>query len=464
MMQRWIWRWGLAILPLLLTSQASAQRTAPTAPWREDPFPSRYHAPPAFDVLIRHATVLDGAGGRIDDGDVLVRGGRIVALGRGLANPGLREIDAAGRWVTPGVIDVHTHVGSYMRPTTSVDVEANDISEMSSPNTADTWIQSAVNAQDPAFARALQHGVTTMQILPGSSPIFSGRSVIVKPIPATTVEEMKVPDAPQGFKMACGENPKEYGAEAGHEGPTSRQGVVAYMRTAFLDARRYKAAWDRYRAGQGPLPERDFKREALAGILAGDIRLNIHCYRADDLAVMQAIAREFGFRIAAFHHATDAYKVPALLRETGTCAAVWADWWGFKMEAVDAIRANAPILDRAGVCVVMHSDSPFDGQRLNIAAAKAESGGRRIGITVPPERMIRWTTSNAARVLGLEKRIGTLAPGYEADVVLWSGNPFRVRSQPDLVLIGGGLVYDRAHPPARPPSDFLLGRRAGDAS
>ena len=412
--------------------------------------------------MIRHATVLTGAGTRIDDGDVLIRAGRIAAVGRALTNPGVREVNATGRWVTPGIIDVHSHIGSYMRPITSVDVRSNDVSELGSSNVADTWIETAVTAQDPAFARALENGVTTLQILPGSSPIFSGRSVVVKPIPAATMSEMKVAGAPQGFKMACGENPKELGADDDHDGPTSRQGVIAYMRTAFLDARKYRAAWDRHVAGRGPAPERDLKREALAGILAGDIRLHIHCYRADDLAVMQAVAHEFGFRIAAFHHATDAYKVSDLFRDTGTCAVVWGDWWGFKMEAADAIRANAPLLDRAGACVVMHSDSLIDIQHLNVAAAIAEAGGRRIGITVPPERMIRWTTSNPARLLGLGNRIGTIAPGFEADVVLWSGNPFSARSRADQVLIGGGLVYDRAHPSARPSSDFMLGRRSGE--
>lgn len=449
---------SIAAGALALAGPAGAQRAAPPLPWKEDPFPSRYHAPPAQDMLLKGATILDGAGGRIDGGDVLIRGGKIAMVGKGLANPGVREVDARGGWVTPGVIDVHSHDGTFVLPLTAIDREASDVSETSAPNVADTWIETAVNAQDMGFDRALSAGVTTIQILPGSTPIFAGRSVVVKPVRAPTVWGMKATGNVQGFKMACGENPKSWGADDDNEGPTSRQGVISYMRQAFLDAQRYKRAVEQARAGTGAMPPRDLKLEALAGILAGDIRVNLHCYRAGDIAAVLSIAKEFGFRIGAVHHATEAYKIPGLLRDAGTCAAVWADWWGFKMEAQDAVRAEAPMLERAGVCVMMHSDSAADGQRLNIAAAKAAAAGRRIGIDIPPERMIKWTTSNPARLLGMEKRIGTLAPGYQADVVLWSGNPFSVYSKADLVLIDGAVVRDRSKPIPEPISDFEIGR------
>ena len=425
-------------------------------PWLGVPFPSTYQAPPAPDLLIRDATVLDGAGGRIVDGDLLLRGGKIVAVGREIANPGgVREIDARGRWVTPGVIDVHTHDGTHVLPLTQIDREAGDVAELSNLNVADTWIESAINPQDMAFALALRSGVTTLQVLPGSSPIFSGYSAVLKPVPATHVSDMKFPGAPLGFKMTCGENPKSHGAEA-RGGATSREGVVAFTRRAFLEAQDYMHDWRRDRAGKGA-PKRDMKKDALARILAGEMRVHMHCYRADDLATALGIAREFGFTITAFHHATEAYKVPQLLRAAGTCAAVWGDWWGFKMEAQDAVRANAPLLEKAGVCVMMHSDSPVSGQRLNTEAAKAAAAGRRLGIDLPPEVLIRWTTSGPARALGLADRIGTLAQGYNADVVVWSGNPFSIYSKADLVLIDGAVRFDRSQP-AAPTSDFEIGR------
>lgn len=442
---------------LCVAGPASAQRGAPL-PWQQDPFPSRYRIPPPADMLLRGATILDGAGGRIDGGDVLVRGGKIVAVGQNLANPGVREVDAKGRWVTPGVIDVHTHNGTFVLPLTAIDREASDVSEVATPNSADTWIETAVNAEDMGFDRALSNGVTTLQILPGSTPIFAGRSVVVKPVRGATVWDMKVTGGVQGFKMACGENPKSWGADDDNEGPTSRQGVISFMRQEFIEAQRYKRAVEQARAGLSAMPSRDLKLETIAGILAGDIRVNLHCYRAGDIAAVLAVAKEFGFRIGAIHHATEAYKIPGLLREAGTCAAVWADWWGFKVEAQDAIRAEAPLLERAGVCVMMHSDSPADGQRLNIAAAKAAAAGRRIGVETPPEVMIKWTTSNPARLLGLDKRIGTLAPGFQADIVLWSGDPFSIYSRADLVLIDGAVAWDRSKPRTGPVSDFELGR------
>lgn len=449
---------AIGVAAALATASPALPRAVETPPWLEDPFPSTYRPPAHTDLIIRHTVVLDGIGGRIDDGDVLVRDGKIAAVGKALPNPaGAREIDGHGRWVTPGVIDVHSHDGTYSQPQTTIDHDASDVAELSDPNAADTWIETAVNPQDPAFSRALASGVTTLQILPGSSPIFSGRSVVVKPLNVAAVSDMKVAGAAAGFKMTCGENPKSNGAETEH-GPTSRQGVVAFMRRAFLDAQRYRRDWDRHVAGSAPAPARDLKREALAGIMAGDIRVNMHCYRASDQSVMMAIAREFGFRIAAFHHATESYKITAQLKAAGTCAAVWSDWWGFKMEALDAIRANAALLDRAGVCVMMHSDSAGSGQRLNTEAAKVAGAARRLGIVVTPEQMIRWTTSTPARLLGLEKRVGTIAPGFDADIVLWSGNPFSIVTRADLVLIDGGIAYDRSTPPSQPPSDFELGR------
>jgi imidazolonepropionase-like amidohydrolase len=299
-----------------------------------------------------------------------------------------------------------------------------------------------------------------LQVLPGSSPIFGGRAIIVHPIQAPTVAAMKVPGAPQGFKMACGENPKSQDADAKEaHGPTSRQGEVAFVREAFMEAQDYRDAWNLYAAGKAATPpKRDLKKEALAGILAGDIHIAMHCYRSDDMATMLAVAREFGFTIGSFHHAVEAYKIPALLRTAGTGAAVWGDWWGYKMEALDGVRADAALLDRAGVTVAMHSDSSLTGQRLNIEAAKAAGAARALGIDIPPERMIRWVTSNPARLLFMGDRIGTLAPGYDADLVVWSGNPFSVYTRADLVVIDGAVAFDRSAPPAHSPSDFELGR------
>jgi imidazolonepropionase-like amidohydrolase len=437
---------------------ASIHAARPSPPFIVDPYPSTYRSLPRTDTLIVDVTILDGAGARIDRGEILLRDGRIAAVGRGLPRDNATVVQGKGRWVTPGIIDVHSHNGTYVLPLTSMDRKASDVSETSDPNVADTWVEHAVNPQDPAFAVALRSGVTTLQILPGSTPLFSGRSVVVKPVPATNVRAMKFPGAVQGLKMSCGENAKSYFGDK-DKAPNSRQGEIAMVREAFLRAQEYRSEWRLYSNGKGKQPpKRDLKLDTLAAVLDGDIPVHMHCYRASDMTAMLGVAEEFGFRIAAFHHATEAYKIPAQLKQAGTCIAVWSDWWGFKMELLDAIRDNAAMADAAGVCTMMHSDSPIVGQRLQIEAAKAAGAGRRAGLDLPPEHVIKWVTSTPAKLLRLGDRIGTLAPGLNADLVLWSGDPFSIYTKADRVFIDGAVVYDSAEPARSPESDFGLGR------
>lgn len=431
------------------------------APYLRDLFPSTYKPLPRTDTLIVHATILDGEDRRIDDGELLIRAGKIVALGHGLDRTGATIIDAHNGWITPGLIDIHSHNGTYVVPLSTIDEKSSDVSELSDPNAAGTWIETAINPQDPAFPAALAGGVTTLQILPGSSPIFGGRSVVLHPITATTMQAMKVPGAAQGMKMSCGENPKSNGAETGR-GPTSRQGEIAYIRDAVAKARHYRHEWDEYLSGaDGRHPEDDPKMDTLAAALAGDIAVHMHCYRASDMAIMIDLSHQIGFRIAAFHHAVEAYKIAPLLAANHICTAVWSDWWGYKMEALDGIRENAAFVDAAGGCPMMHSDSPFIGQWLNVEAGKAAAAGRRAGLSLPPEHVLSWITSNPAKLLGLFNRIGSLAPGKNADVVLWSGNPFSVFSQAQIVFIDGAKVFDRTDVGYQPKSDFTIGRAPG---
>jgi imidazolonepropionase-like amidohydrolase len=460
------WRQRLALFAAAACLAAGSSDFAAAAdagariplPFTTDPYPSTYQPLPRTDTLIQGATILDGAGKRIENGDVLIRDGKIVAVGHGLSRGAATVIDAHGRWLTPGIIDVHSHDGVFSIPFTSGDLESSDVAELSDPNAADTWIEHAVNTQDPAFSAALQSGVTTLQILPGSTPLFSGRSVIVKPVPVADVRAMKFPGAAQGLKMACGENPKSYFGEKGRA-PNSRQGEVALVREAFLKAQEYLQGWRDYESGvRSTPPARDLKLDTLAGVLTGDIAVHMHCYRSGDMSTMLGVAAEFGFQIRAFHHATEAYKIVPQLVKAGTCVAVWSDWWGFKMELEDAIRENAAIVDAAGGCVMMHSDSATVGQRLTIEAAKAAAVGRRAGLSMPPEHIIRWVTSTPAKALGLDDRIGTVAVGRNADVVIWSADPFSIYTHADQVFIDGALAYDRANPRSAQRPDLLLGR------
>jgi imidazolonepropionase-like amidohydrolase len=456
-----------------------------------EPFPSTYKVTSSAPVLIRGATVLTGSGERLEDTDVVILNAHIQAVGKGLAAPaGAEVIDGKGRWITPGIIDIHSHLGVYASPSTAASSDGN---EATSPVTANVWAEHSIWPQDPGFEKALEGGVTTLQILPGSANLIGGRSAIVKNVHAVTYQAMKFPEAAYGLKMACGENPKRvYGDH--NQAPQTRMGNVAGYRQAFADAQDYNRQWEKYRhelddynkkksepkdtskkpkdakdsdkdTGPPSQPKRDLKSETLGEVLNGNIRVHIHCYRSDEMATMLDIADEFGFRIASFHHAVEAYKIADRLAERGVCAAMWADWFGFKMEAFDGIQENLPLVDYpANSCAIVHSDSEDGIQRLNQEAAKAMAHGERIGFAVPPEKAIRWLTLNPAKSLGLDDRIGTLQAGKNADLVVWNGNPFSAYALATKVYIDGALIFDRDHPAEKPPSDFLLGQPGAEAA
>jgi imidazolonepropionase-like amidohydrolase len=261
------------------------------------------------------------------------------------------------------------------------------------------------------------------------------------------------------MKMACGENPKRvYGGRG--QAPSTRMGNVAGYRSAWIQADDYRKKMADAEAGKGEAPMRDLQLETLAGVLDGEILVHNHCYRADEMSIMMEIAKEFGYKISSFHHAVEAYKIGDLLAENDTCAAMWADWWGFKMEAYDGIRENVALVDKAGACAIIHSDSAVGIQRLNQEAGKVIGAAARVGIDIAPERAIEWVTKNAAKALGIGDVTGTLEPGKMADVVVWSGSPFSVYTRADLVYIDGALAYDRSNADANPMRDFTLGTAA----
>jgi len=335
----------------------------------------------------------------------------------------------------------------------------SDGNEMSKPVTAEVWAEHAVWPQDPGFVTALAGGVTSMQILPGSGNLIGGRSITLKNVPGRNVMDMKFPGAPYGLKMACGENPKRFYGDQG-KSPMTRMGNVAGYRTAWIEAADYREKRAAAEGGTGEAPMRDLKLETLTGVLDGEILVHNHCYRADEMSLMLEVAKEFGYRVSTFHHAVEAYKIADLLAENDVCAAVWADWWGFKMEAYDGIRENAAILDQAGACAVIHSDDDIGMQRLNQEAAKVMGAAAQVDMQIEPERAIQWITRNAAKSLGILEQTGTLEPGKMADVVVWNGNPFSVYTKVDQVYIDGALAYDRNDPTANPVSDFSLGTAA----
>ena len=419
----------------------------------DNPFPSTYRAPATRPTVLRNVNIYTGVGPLIRNGAVYMRDGRIVAVGQTVDAPAdAVVVDGQGHFVTPGVIDVHSHLGVYAAPGGQA---LSDGNEATNPVTANVWAEHSVWPQDPQFPRDLAGGVTTLQVLPGSANLIGGRSVVLKVVPGRTVQEMKFPGAKYGLKMACGENPKRVYAA---RGPSTRMGNVAGYRTAWIAAEQYRRRWDKWLANrQGDPPARDLGLETLAEVLRGDILVHNHCYRADEMAQMIDIANEFGYKIRSFHHGVEAYKIADLLAKNNIAASLWADWGGFKMEALDGIVGNIALVQAAGARAIVHSDDPSGAQRLNQEAAKALAAGRRLGIPLTDEDAIRWITVNPAWALDLQDRIGSLEPGKNADLVLWTANPLSVYSRAEKVWIDGALRYDMHDAREQWRTDFELG-------
>ena len=451
---------SLAVLAMLGGCATTAADTGDTAsasdpavkppPFDTNPYPSTYRAYPGVPTAITNVTVFDGEGGRIDGGTVVFANGKIVAAGDA-ATPipaGATVIDGTGRFVTPGIIDVHSHLGVY--PSPGID-STSDGNEATSPTTPEVWAEHSVWPQDPGFGRAMANGgITALQILPGSANLMGGRTVTLKNVPSRTVQGMKFPGAPYGMKMACGENPKRvYGGKG--RMPSTRMGNFAVNRATWARALEYKRKVD-----AGKEVARDLANETLAGVLAGDILVHNHCYRADEMALVIDMAKEFGYKVTAFHHAVESYKVADLLAKNGVCSAMWADWWGFKLEAYDGIPENAALLTEAKARAVIHSDSDRGIQRLNQEAGKAYWSGLNAGVDLSEDDALRWITLNPAWVLGIDDQTGSLAPGKRADLVVWNAHPFSVYASARWVFVDGALRYDADHPEIG--SDFEVGQ------
>ena len=418
-----------------------------------DPFPSTYQPFASRPTVIRNVTILTAAGPRIENGAVLLRDGKIAAVGPSVESPAdAVVIDGAGKFLTPGIIDTHSHMGVYAAPGVQAHSDGN---EATNPVTANVWAEHSVWPQDPQFPLALAGGITTAQILPGSANLIGGRSVVLKIVPSRTTQGMKFPGAKYGLKMACGENPKRVYAS---RGPSTRMGNVAGYRNAWIQAEQYRRRWDKWLADRkGDPPPRDLGNETLAEVLRGNILVHNHCYRADEMAQMIDIAREFGYSVRSFHHGVEAYKIADLLARDSIAASIWADWGAFKMEALDAVKANMALVHQAGARTVVHSDDPSGIQRLNQEAAKGIAAGQALGITISEDDAIKWLTANPAWALGLHDRIGTIEVGKNADIVLWSGNPFSVYSRAERVWIDGAEMYDRTDVSEAWRTDFELG-------
>tara|TARA_B100000886_G_scaffold140533_1_gene95164 strand:- start:23170 stop:24552 length:1383 start_codon:yes stop_codon:yes gene_type:complete len=399
------------------------------------------------NIIIKNSTLFDGNGNKFENYDLYFSDGEIKAVGANLEVEDALVIDGTGKFVTPGIIDNHSHMGVYPAPGVSTSSDGN---EATNPVTAEVWAEHSVWTQDPQYKLALAGGITTFHVLPGSANLFGGRGVTLKNVSANTVPEMKFPGAPHSLKMACGENPKRVYRS---RGPSTRMGNVAGYRKAWIGAEKFRDSLETD-------PDlRDIKNETLVGVLDGKILVHNHCYRADEMATMINISEEFGYKVSTFHHGVEAYKIADLLADEGICAALWADWWGFKHEAYDMSIANIAIVDQARGgkgCAIVHSDDASGIQRLNQEAAKALAAGRKAGFDISEGRAMTWITKNPAKSLGILDQTGTLEEGKDADIVIWSGNPFSIYSKAEQVYIDGALAFDKAIN-FMPHTDFDLG-------
>jgi imidazolonepropionase-like amidohydrolase len=388
-------------------------------------------------TLIRNATILTITNGTIENGSLLIRGGKIVAVGRDVTAPAnARVIDATGKFVMPGIIDSHSH--------TAVEGSVN---EVSLPNSGLVRIADALTGDDISVYRQLAGGTTAALILHGSANAIGGQSQIVKWKWGRPVSEWLVPDAPRTIKFALGENPKSsnFVPPPGQpkQYPSTRMGVEEVIRKSFIDARDYLAQREEYEAkrkrGEAAIPpRRDLLMETMADILAGRIDVHAHSYRADEIVMLLNLADELGFKVRELQHVLEGYKVAPEIAAHGAGAGTFIDWWGYKAEAYDATPYNVALLTRNGVLTSVNSDSDELARHLNHDAAKAMKYG---GLS--EEEALRTCTINPARQLRLDHRIGSIEVGKDADVVIWSAHPLSTYARVDTTFIEGEVYFDR---------------------
>jgi imidazolonepropionase-like amidohydrolase len=401
----------------------------------------------AADVtLIKSGTILTVTKGTIENGDVLIRDGKIAEVGKGLKAPeGAKVIDATGLFVMPGIIDCHSHIA------VAGSVNEGSVSVSSMVNIADV-----LNPEDIDIYRDLAGGVTTANILHGSANAIGGQTIVIKLRWGKPAKDLPLEGALPGIKFALGENPKR--SDVSISGtppryPSTRMGVMDVYREAFAEAVDYKKAWDDYKrkkaAGEANLipPRRDLKLEPLLEVLEGKRLVHIHCYREDEILQMIRVAEEFHFKVATFQHVLEGYKVADEIAQSGAGASTFSDWWAYKVEAYDAIPYNAALMTERGIVVSINSDSAEEARHLNQEAAKSMKWG---GLS--HDEALKLVTINPAIQLHIADRVGSIEPGKDADLAIYNKDPLSVYAVPQKVLIDGQVYFDRQEDIARRPA------------
>ena len=394
--------------------------------------------PAAPVLLIRNATVLTVSHGTLEKADILIKDGKIAAVGAGLKEPsGAQIIDASGQFVMPGIIDCHSHI--------AIDGSVNEgsVSVSSMVNIADV-----LNSDDIAIYRDLAGGVTTANVLHGSANAIGGQTVVIKLRWGQPASKLPFEGALPGIKFALGENPKRSNFRNPafpDRYPTTRMGVEETIRAAFTEARDYKNAWDTYNqrtaAGEKNLipPRRNLKLDPLVEVLEGKRYVHAHCYREDEILMLLRVAREFGFHVQTLQHVLEGYKVADEIAAAGTGASTFSDWWAYKVEAFDAVPYNAALMTRRGVLVSVNSDDAAEATHLNQEAAKSILYG---GLT--HDEALKMVTINPAIQLGIDKRVGSIDVGKDADLAIYNHDPLSAYAVVQKTLIDGRVYFDRA--------------------
>jgi imidazolonepropionase-like amidohydrolase len=393
--------------------------------------------PPQTTAIINGTILTVGPAGTIEKGTLLIRGGHIVALGKDVAvPPGASVIDATGRFVMPGIIDCHSHTA----------IEGG-VNECTSAVTAEVRISDVIDDKDVNIYRELGGGVTTANVLHGSCNPIGGQNTVIKLRYGKSPEELVFANAPRGIKFALGENPKRSNFRIGDQRyPATRMGVEVVIREAFTEARAYKKEWEEYEAklkglpkgGKLVPPRRDLRLDELRDVLDGKVLVHAHCYRTDEILMLMRLSQEFGFKVKTFQHVLEGYKIASEIARYGAGASTFADEWAYKLEAYDAIPYNAAIMASHGVNVSLNSDDDERATRLYWEAAKMEKYGN-----VNELEALKMVTLNPAWQLGIDKWVGSLEVGKDADVAIFSAHPFSPDAHVEMTLVDGTVYFDR---------------------
>jgi imidazolonepropionase-like amidohydrolase len=387
----------------------------------------------AQDMALKGGTILTITNDTIENGTIVIQGGKITAIGKDIVIPdGIKVIDVTGKFVMPGIIDSHSHIA------------LTDVNEATDPVTPHIWMWDALDSGSDSIRTTLAGGVTTVKTMHGSANVIGGVNVTIKLKYNRPIEELIISDVRQQLKMALGENPKRVYGEKGRS-PSTRMGSAYVARKAFIEAQEYKAKWEKYEkdksSGQKDLtpPKKDLKMETLKMVLEKKLAVDCHTYRAEEIVWIIRFCEEFGIDLLQISHCIDGYKVADIMAEAGVFYGGWVDSWGFKEEAYDGCPYGMQIMYDAGTKMVINSDSPIIGRYLFREAAKVLKY-----TDIPEHEALKMITLNAAESLELADRIGSLEKGKDGDIAVFDKHPLDTTAKCLMTIIEGEVFFDYA--------------------